>query len=245
MPDSNPYRPIRAEVLDVVTETPTIKTIRFKPDEAIRFQTGQFVEITIPGVGEAPFTPSSRPSIGETMEVSVMKVGKVTEEIHQLSPGEAIGVRGPLGCALVILPAPTEPDRMSTGRLHGAKHPKLGEIATLAEGPAAIAISRGGSKKRYAYRDPNEDAAGFALSNWGGVVVVADGHNGHQAAQIAVDRVLDKHAPRWLGAAPIALDARFLDEAASANLEHERVALSRVARLYEFGRPFGPLIRLW
>jgi len=31
----NPYRPIEAEVLDVITETPTIKTIRLKPKEMI------------------------------------------------------------------------------------------------------------------------------------------------------------------------------------------------------------------
>ena len=95
--NSNPYSPIRAEVLEVVIETPTIKTIRFKPDEPISFATGQFVEITIPGVGEAPFTPSSRPAIKEIMEVSVMKVGKVTEKIHELKKGNIIGVRGPMG----------------------------------------------------------------------------------------------------------------------------------------------------
>ncbi len=93
----NPYRPIRAEVLEVITETPTIKTIKFKPDEPISFKTGQFVEITIPGVGEAPFTPSSSPSVKDTMEVSVMRVGKVTERIHELKKGDIIGVRGPCG----------------------------------------------------------------------------------------------------------------------------------------------------
>ncbi len=94
---NNPYRPIEAEVLDVITETPTIKTIKFKPKEPISFETGQFVEITVPGVGEAPFTPSSRPSVKDIMEVSVMKVGKVTEKIHELKKGDKIGVRGPLG----------------------------------------------------------------------------------------------------------------------------------------------------
>ena len=93
----NPYRPVEAKVLDVITETPTIKTIRFKPTEEISFQTGQFVEITIPGVGEAPFTPSSRPSMKHTMEITVMKVGKVTDKIHELKKGDTIGVRGPLG----------------------------------------------------------------------------------------------------------------------------------------------------
>ena len=93
----NPYRPIEAEVLDVITETPSIKTIRFKPKEEITFVSGQFVEITIPGVGEAPFTPSSKPSAKDIMEVTIMKVGKVTDKAHQLKKGDIIGVRGPMG----------------------------------------------------------------------------------------------------------------------------------------------------
>jgi len=97
MLENNPYRPVEADVLEVITETPTIKTIRIKPKEPISFKTGQFIELTIPGVGEAPFTPSSRPSIKETIEITVMKVGKVTEHIHQLKKGDKVGVRGPFG----------------------------------------------------------------------------------------------------------------------------------------------------
>jgi sulfite reductase subunit B len=93
----NPYRPVEAEVIDVITETPTIKTIRFRPKEPIAFATGQFIELTIPGVGEAPFTPSSKPSVRDVMEVTVMKVGKVTDKAHELKKGDTIGVRGPLG----------------------------------------------------------------------------------------------------------------------------------------------------
>ena len=93
----NPYRPIKARVLDVIAETPSIKTIRFKPDEPMSFKTGQFFEITVPGIGEAPFTPSSRPSVQDVFEVSVMRVGKLTRAIHELKAGDTIGVRGPMG----------------------------------------------------------------------------------------------------------------------------------------------------
>ena len=93
----NPYRPIEAKVTAVIPETPTIKTIRFKPKEPIAFATGQFIELTVPGVGEAPFTPSSSPAVKDVMEVTVMKVGRVTERIHQLKEGDIVGVRGPLG----------------------------------------------------------------------------------------------------------------------------------------------------
>ncbi|MBU0635350.1 MAG: FAD/NAD(P)-binding protein [Candidatus Omnitrophica bacterium] len=97
MADKNPYRPIEAQVLDVIAETPTIRTVRFKTKEEVAFVTGQFIELTIPGVGEAPFTPSSRPSMREAMEVTVMKVGRVTEFIHKLKKGDIIGIRGPFG----------------------------------------------------------------------------------------------------------------------------------------------------
>ncbi len=93
----NPYRPVRAEVLEVIPETTTIKTIRFRPATPLRFRTGQFIELTVPGVGESPFTPSSKPGVDDVLEVSVMKVGKVTEQIHQLKKGDVIGVRGPFG----------------------------------------------------------------------------------------------------------------------------------------------------
>jgi sulfite reductase subunit B len=94
---NNPYRPIETEVLDVMTETPTIKTLKLKPKEELTFETGQFIELTVLGVGEAPFTPSSRPAIRDSIEVSVMRVGKVTEAIHNLKKGATVGLRGPFG----------------------------------------------------------------------------------------------------------------------------------------------------
>jgi NAD(P)H-flavin reductase len=94
---NNPYRPIETAVVEVTPETPTIKTLRLKPSEPIGFATGQFIELTVPGIGEAPFTPSSRPSIKDEMEVTIMKVGKVTEKIHELKAGDVVGLRGPFG----------------------------------------------------------------------------------------------------------------------------------------------------
>ena len=65
----NPFRPIQTEVLDVITETPTIKTLKLKPKEPITFEAGQFIEFTVPGVGEAPFTPSSDPTVKDVVEI--------------------------------------------------------------------------------------------------------------------------------------------------------------------------------
>ena len=95
--NGNPYRPIETKVLDTVVETPSIKTLRLRPREPMVFKTGQFMELTVPGIGEAPFTPSSNPASPETLEFTVMKVGRVTERIHALAPGDTVGLRGPFG----------------------------------------------------------------------------------------------------------------------------------------------------
>ena len=93
----NPYRSIETEVIEATTETPTIRTLRLKPKEVIPFKAGQFVELMIPGVGEAPFTPSSNPSTPEIIQLTIMKVGKVTEVVHQIEKGDIVGLRGPMG----------------------------------------------------------------------------------------------------------------------------------------------------
>jgi sulfite reductase subunit B len=58
---------------------------------------GQFVEISVPGIGEAPISVSSPPGKGKTFEMVIRKVGQVTSAIHDLEPGDSVGVRGPFG----------------------------------------------------------------------------------------------------------------------------------------------------
>jgi len=94
---NNPYRSIKSEVLEVIDETPSIKTFKVRPSEKITFLPGQFMEMSVPGVGEAPFTPSSFCGIEETMEFTIVRVGKVTDRIHELKPGDIAGIRGPYG----------------------------------------------------------------------------------------------------------------------------------------------------
>ena len=94
----NPYRSFETRVLEVITETPTIKTLRLKPEEPIGFKTGQFIELTVPGVGEAPFVITSSPSRSNgTFELCVRRVGDVTSALYSLQPGDMLGFRAPLG----------------------------------------------------------------------------------------------------------------------------------------------------
>jgi NAD(P)H-flavin reductase len=95
----NPYLSTPAEIEDIIDETPSIKTFVLRPAAPIAFEAGQFVELSVPGVGEAPFTPSSSPRVHERMDITIMNVGRVTRRLHALAKGAEVAVRGPLGSA--------------------------------------------------------------------------------------------------------------------------------------------------
>jgi len=95
----NPYAFIEAEVLNIATETSNIKTFNLRPRSEIGFMAGQFMDVTIPGVGEAPFTPSSNHSATKTLDFTIMSAGRVTKLLHQAKVGDVVGVRGPYGTA--------------------------------------------------------------------------------------------------------------------------------------------------
>lgn len=93
----NPYEIIPATIYEINQESPLIRTLRLQPEKPIPFETGQFIELSLPGVGEGPFTPSSSHYESEVMDVTIMKTGFVTEHIHQAKAGDIVGLRGPFG----------------------------------------------------------------------------------------------------------------------------------------------------
>ncbi len=97
MISKNPYRPMLSRLVEVIEETPTIKTFVIEPPEPFSFKAGQFAQVTVPGQGESPFTPSSDPAHPERLEFTVIRTGRVTDLLHTLKPGDPVGVRGPFG----------------------------------------------------------------------------------------------------------------------------------------------------
>jgi len=93
----NPYQPINGEIADIIDESPTIKTFVVVPEKPFGFKTGQFVELTLPGEGEAPFTPSSSPAQIDKMDITIMKAGRITGLLHECKTGQRVGIRGPYG----------------------------------------------------------------------------------------------------------------------------------------------------
>ncbi|WP_243438709.1 FAD/NAD(P)-binding protein [Fundidesulfovibrio soli] len=98
----NPYLPEIATVLEVIQETPNIKTFRVvlnNKDRMAKFkyEPGQVGQLSVFGVGEATFVINSPPTRMEYLQFSVMLTGEVTSMLHTLSPGDQVGVRAPLG----------------------------------------------------------------------------------------------------------------------------------------------------
>ncbi len=97
---SNPYVPELAEIISIKEQTPDVKTfeISLKDKRNFDYKPGQFVEITVFGHGEFPTSISSSPiPCKSCFETTVKNMGGTTASLHDLSPGDTIGVRGPFG----------------------------------------------------------------------------------------------------------------------------------------------------
>ena len=92
------YLPEAATLVKTAPMTARDRFFEFKFDGGdLGHLPGQFAEISIPGVGEAPISVSSSPTKKGSFEMVVRNVGRVTAELHKLTPGQKVGVRGPFG----------------------------------------------------------------------------------------------------------------------------------------------------
>ena len=64
--------------------------------QSLQYNPGQFVEVSVAGIGEAPISISSSPT-QEGFELVIRRIGNVTNKIHQLQAGDKLGIRGAYG----------------------------------------------------------------------------------------------------------------------------------------------------
>lgn len=98
----NEYLPIPAVIEKIEKETFDVKTYTIKfsdPKKMAEFtyQQGQFAEISVLGIGEAPISITSSPSRKGFLEFTIRASGKVTNAIHNLNIGDTLHLRGPYG----------------------------------------------------------------------------------------------------------------------------------------------------
>lgn len=89
------------KILDVKTESPTVRTFVFKDKKCANAKPGQFLMLWIPGVDEIPLSILNADENG-TVSVAVKNVGEATRALHSKKMGEIVGVRGPFGNSFTI-----------------------------------------------------------------------------------------------------------------------------------------------
>jgi len=89
----NPYLPKLYKVLDFYRETPDTFTITI--DMQVKHDPGQFVQVSIPGVGEAPISICSDSE--KFLKLNIREIGNVTRALAELRAGDTILIRGPYG----------------------------------------------------------------------------------------------------------------------------------------------------
>jgi len=100
--NKNIYTPDLAIIKKVCGEAAGIKTftLEFQEPEiqkSFDYRPGQFVELTVFGVGEAPISITSSPVNKGYLELTVAAVGKVTRALHLRKEKDIVGLRGPYG----------------------------------------------------------------------------------------------------------------------------------------------------
>ena len=90
-----------ATVVEVKDEIQDVKTFYLKFDNPevdanFKIKSGQFVMLTVFGYGESAISLPPSPE-NDRFHLSVRKVGKVTDALHNLVAGDKVGIRGPFG----------------------------------------------------------------------------------------------------------------------------------------------------
>jgi len=94
------YMPVPARIAAVqeLTSHENLYTIALPHGLSLAHEPGQFVEVSVLGVGEAPISISSSPSRSNgTFELCVRRVGDMTNVLHRMGAGDLLGIRGPFG----------------------------------------------------------------------------------------------------------------------------------------------------
>jgi len=96
------YVPEIATITKTCQMSPTEKLFDIKIDnpesqKAFNFLPGQFVELTVFGLGEAPFSIPSSPNNKDFFQLCIRDAGNVSGALHRMKPGDKIGIRGPFG----------------------------------------------------------------------------------------------------------------------------------------------------
>lgn len=91
------FVPFFGKIVNVQEMTPREKYFKLELPKPLNHRPGQFVMVSVPGVGEAPISISCGPRADNLLELVIRKAGSLTQVFHNMEPGQTMGIRGPFG----------------------------------------------------------------------------------------------------------------------------------------------------
>lgn len=95
----NIFLPKEAKIIkaDMSTETEMLFTLKMADGSPVKFNPGEFMEVSLFGYGEIPIGYASSPTRKNSFDIVVRKVGRVSTALQGLKKGDSMYIRGPLG----------------------------------------------------------------------------------------------------------------------------------------------------
>ena len=81
----------------MLTPSEKLLTLKLEGGQTLVQEPGQFVQVSVFGLEEAPISVCSAAESHSTFELCIRRVGKLTAALHCLETGEHVGIRGPFG----------------------------------------------------------------------------------------------------------------------------------------------------
>jgi sulfite reductase subunit B len=91
------FMPHPGKIVEIVDMTAKDRYFRVELEKPLGHHPGQFVMVSVLGVGEAPISISCGPRKDNVLEMVIRRIGRLTQVIHSLKVGDELGIRGPFG----------------------------------------------------------------------------------------------------------------------------------------------------
>ncbi|MBX3274355.1 MAG: 4Fe-4S dicluster domain-containing protein [Sandaracinaceae bacterium] len=214
--------PRAATVTRVERESDDVVTLHVAVDEGLQgVLPGRFCQVSLPGIGEVPISISG--GDGALLEHTIRAVGRATDALCALSPGDAVGIRGPYGRAWPLEALAGRPVVVVAGGIGLA--PLRGALRSMIARPDEFPEVH----LCYGARSPADVLYAKELLGW------------MEVPTMHLHLTVDHASPAWLGHVGVVtrlLDARSVPAGASAMICGPEIMMRfTVERLAQLGVP--------
>jgi sulfhydrogenase subunit gamma (sulfur reductase) len=96
------FLPQIGRIVELEDMTSKDRFFKVELEKPLGHRPGQFVMVSLLGLGEAPISISNGPTGDNTLEMVIRRIGRLTQAIHELKVGDQLGIRGPYGSGFTM-----------------------------------------------------------------------------------------------------------------------------------------------